>query len=330
LVQLQALHASAGGNDIRHLTRAQLLKDGAPLRASKSKRTYRRVPTHPTFLHWFNKKWADEQEEGQPRRTREQYRQRMRACRGEYIEASRAERVQSVQHFKQKKERRRAGQASAKKTYKELIQNKLWGFSSQESPVTTQCLDRVFEHNSSVPPSARTTRGMRSFRQLRDEFCADCIIKDEAQVPPDMKFPLKLTCTQMCPGVCSGKLPSDVLLAAEALRRATDRWTAGTAFRLAATGEDGATYFSYKVWCFSDSSCVVLVDCMSDGSKFVLKDDDQVGVVFEVAHKELSNLWQKCGGTCTSLGGRGFRRNVPDVSESTLDETVLIPGALLA
>ena len=82
-----------------------------------------------------------------------------------------------------------------------------------------------------------------------------------------MKFPLKLTCTQMCPGVCSGKLPSDVLLAAEALRRATDRWTAGTAFQLAATGEDGATYFSYKVWCFSDSLCVVLVDCVSDGCK---------------------------------------------------------------
>ena len=118
LVQLQALHASAGGNDIRHLTRAQLLKDGAPLRASKQKRTYRRAPTQPTFLHWFNKKWADEQEEGQPRRTREQHRQRMRACRGEYIEASRAERLQSVQHFKQKEERRRAGQASAKKTYK--------------------------------------------------------------------------------------------------------------------------------------------------------------------------------------------------------------------
>ena len=116
-----------------------------------------------------------------------------------------------------------------------------------------------------------------------------------------MKFPLKLTCTQMCPGGCVGKLPSDVLLAAEALRRATDRWTAGTAFRLAATGEDGATYFSYKVWCFSDSTCVVLVACVSDGSKLVLKDDDQVGVVFEVAHKELSNLWQKCGGTCTSL-----------------------------
>ena len=94
LVQLQALHASAGGNDIRHLTRAQLLKDGAPLRASKRKRTYRRVQTQPAFLHWFNKKWADEQEEGQPRRTREQYRQRMRACRGEYIEASRAERLQ--------------------------------------------------------------------------------------------------------------------------------------------------------------------------------------------------------------------------------------------
>ena len=29
------------------------------------------------------------------------------------------------------------------------------------------------------------------------------------------------------------------------------------------------------------------------------------------------------------IGGRCFRRNVPDVSESTLDETVLIPGALL-
>ena len=43
LVQLQALHASAGGNDIRHLQRAQLLKDGAPLRASKRKMTYRRV-----------------------------------------------------------------------------------------------------------------------------------------------------------------------------------------------------------------------------------------------------------------------------------------------
>ena len=170
LVQLQALHASAGGNDIRHLTRAQLLKDGAPLRASTRKRANRWVQTKPTFLHWFNKKWADEQEEGQPRRTREQYRQRMRACRGEYIEASRAERLQSVQHFKQNEERRRAGQANAnaKKTYKKLIQNKLWGFSSQESPVTTQCLDRVFEHNSSVPPSARTTRGMHSFRQLRE------------------------------------------------------------------------------------------------------------------------------------------------------------------
>ena len=167
LVQLQALHASAGGNDIRHLTRAQLLKDGAPLRASK-RRAYRRVPSEPTYLHWFSKKWADEQEEGQPRRTREQYRQRMRACRGEYIEASRDERLQSVQHFQQKEERRRAGPASAKKTYKELIQNKLWGFSSQESPVTTQCLDRVFEHNSSAPPSARTTRGMLSFRQLRE------------------------------------------------------------------------------------------------------------------------------------------------------------------
>ena len=30
------------------------------------------------------------------------------------------------------------------------------------------------------------------------------------------------------------------------------------------------------------------------------------------------------------IGGRGFRRNVPDVSQITLDETVLIPGALLA
>ena len=98
-----------------------------------------------------------------------------------------------------------------------------------------------------------------------------------------------------------GKLPSDVLLAVEALRRATDRWTAGTAFRLAATGEDGATYFSYKVWCFSDSTCVVLVACVCDGSKLVLKYDDQVGLVFESAHKELSNLWQKIGGTCTSL-----------------------------
>ena len=119
LVQLQALHASAGGNDIRHLQRAQLLKDGAPLRASTRKRTNRWVQTKPTFLHWFNKKWADERE-GQPRRTREQYRQRMRACRGEYIEASRAERLQSVQHFKQNEERRRAGQASAnaRKTYK--------------------------------------------------------------------------------------------------------------------------------------------------------------------------------------------------------------------
>ena len=29
------------------------------------------------------------------------------------------------------------------------------------------------------------------------------------------------------------------------------------------------------------------------------------------------------------IGGRGFRRNAPDVSESMLDETVLIPGALL-
>ena len=87
LVQLQALHASAGGNDIRNLTRAQLLKDGAPLRASKRKRRQRRGPTQATFLHWFNKKWADERE-GQPRRTREQYRQRMRACRGEYSEAS--------------------------------------------------------------------------------------------------------------------------------------------------------------------------------------------------------------------------------------------------
>ena len=118
LVQLQALHASAGGNDIRHLTRAQLLKDGAPLRARGRKITHRRAPTQPTFLHWFNKKWADEQEEGQPRRTREQYRQRMRACRGEYIEASCYERLQSVQHFKQKEKRRRAGQPSAKKTYK--------------------------------------------------------------------------------------------------------------------------------------------------------------------------------------------------------------------
>ena len=43
LVQLQALHASAGGDDSRHLQRAQLLKDGAPLRFSKRKRTYRRV-----------------------------------------------------------------------------------------------------------------------------------------------------------------------------------------------------------------------------------------------------------------------------------------------
>ena len=31
----------------------------------------------------------------------------------------------------------------------------------------------------------------------------------------------------------------------------------------------------------------------------------------------------------SDIGGRGFRRNAPDVSESTLDETVLIPGALL-
>ena len=30
------------------------------------------------------------------------------------------------------------------------------------------------------------------------------------------------------------------------------------------------------------------------------------------------------------IGGRGFRRNVPDVFQITLDETVLIPGALLA
>ena len=138
LVQLQALHASAGGNDIRHLQHAQLLKDGARLRASARKMTHLRVRTKPTFLHWFNKKCADEQEEGQPRRTREQHRQRMRACRGEYIEASLAERLQSVQHFKQNEERRRAGQANAKKTYKELTQNHLWGFSSQESPVTTQ------------------------------------------------------------------------------------------------------------------------------------------------------------------------------------------------
>ena len=49
LVQLQAFHASAGGNDIRHLTRAQLLKDGAPLRASK-RRSYRRVRTQPTYI----------------------------------------------------------------------------------------------------------------------------------------------------------------------------------------------------------------------------------------------------------------------------------------
>ena len=60
LVQLQALHASAGGNDTRNLTRAQPLKDGAPLRASKRKRRQRRGPTQASFLHVFNKRagWA--------------------------------------------------------------------------------------------------------------------------------------------------------------------------------------------------------------------------------------------------------------------------------
>ena len=122
------------------------------------------------------------------------------------------------------------------------------------------------------------------------------------------------------------KLPSDVLLAAEALRRATDKWTAGTAFRLAATGEDGATYFSYKVWCFSEATCVVLVACLSDGSKLVLKDDDQVGVVFESAHKELSNLWQKCGGTCTSLVVTEKLRDASCVS-GMLPRYTLSPGS---
>lgn len=167
LVQLQQKHLAAGGADVRKLTRRQLLKAGAPIRAAgrnaRQKRAGRLGGCRRGFTAWCNSKQREDRVgAGQvQRRSREQYRNYLRELRAEWDLLP----LPAQAAFRDAHE----DEPDAGMTYEDRIGNRLMGCSVESSPVSHALLEKLLQ--GELGASEKRTQGLTdTLEPLRTAF----------------------------------------------------------------------------------------------------------------------------------------------------------------
>ena len=173
LGQIQTKHLAAGGEDLRKLTRRQLLRLGAPLRAARGRSTAQKRAGRRSsgFAAFAGQQHMARRVAGE-RLSREAYRAMMRALSQEWQETPAAMRPVAGAE----------PPAGGGMTYKDRIGSGLWGCSDAASPLAEELVGRMVRELA--PPSEGRTRGLtESLAECRSAFLASKLVKDEGPVP---------------------------------------------------------------------------------------------------------------------------------------------------
>jgi hypothetical protein len=246
LAQIMRQHLSAGGTDVRKMTRRQCNEAGVPLRGRSSKlkgrenlmgtknrcRGVRRIQKRQGRKgQWMNRQLQSlKLRDGARSRAKWQQSGSRLSDRwdsglhGDFVESQDpTDRWDSRLHGELARYR------ELTESYGSRIGNDLWGTSSKNTPFTDEQFEGVLKRE--VPSSCGKTPGLTGrLAPLRQPFINDVYCADKGCIPAAQRMTYECLCHHCHPGLCSSSLHEAAVSFHRGLHRVVSAWPAGTLF----------------------------------------------------------------------------------------------------
>ena len=184
-------------------------------------------------------------------------------------------------------------------SYDDRISNKLFGTSSQASPL---CHDAVRSELQQLAAggSDGLTEGNQGLgltdrlRPLREEFLNTLFVRDHGDVSKAPYSSLR-PCCQQHPGFCRGDSTPAMDTVHTRFCVILQKWTQGTVFKMRFEAEDSTSGEAFKVLGLNDTiGRMVLLPLKSDENGLSWDRHERQGFGFEMTQTALLNIWRSC------------------------------------
>ena len=282
LTQILSRHRSAGGSDIRRITRKQLVQLSVPIRATSKVLKKKNKPKQTLFAKWAATRWKDK--EG--RASRQEYRARMKTLAAEYHALG------YVPIIPEEPAADPGGQ-----TYADRIQTCLGCCSSEATPLRDSILQE--EIDVRIPANAAGKLGGLTERlaPIREAVMAGRFVKESGALPSKDKYEIRESCRAKHPDICAVDLQGNISKAWARTLSILAKVSACSfiAFRVSGPEDVSALHYKCLARCHQSRQnvAVILLACDDVDGRLCLRGATSIRLAWETGQAALARVWRE-------------------------------------